>query len=250
MSLSSLPTPKDDFEIVVPEEEDAAGDNDQSEESGFVEDQSDVDRQTAEEAARRRQRELRRRSQAVQRDLPRPLDMNDSVLRPLNSDPPLTELQRAEELIKREMLVMMHHDCLETPTRAQMGGGASSKKGGTDRAIVNEQGHRAYLERHPYRQFSEEELAAAKELLQSEMSVVKAGMSHPELSLEAYTQVWEECLAQVRSLVRKHTFTFALMFLLLDYALSFRSFSYLISHATLALTWPTRKTASRVSANS
>ena len=56
----------------------------------------------------------------MQRDLPRPTDMNDSVLRPLNSDPPLTELQRAEELIKREMIVMMHHDCVETPTPAQV----------------------------------------------------------------------------------------------------------------------------------
>jgi pre-mRNA-splicing factor CDC5/CEF1 len=32
--------------------------------------------------------------------------MNDTILRPLNADPPLTELQRAEELIKREMLVL------------------------------------------------------------------------------------------------------------------------------------------------
>ena len=63
----------------------------------------------------------------------------------MNSDPPLTDLQRAEELIKREMVVMLHHDCLETPTPAQMGENSktSSKKGtGSDRAIVNEQTHR------------------------------------------------------------------------------------------------------------
>ena len=66
-----------------------------------------------------------------------------SVLRPMNSDPPLTDLQRAEELIKREMVVMLHHDCLETPTLAQMGENSkSAKKTGGDRAILNEQVHR------------------------------------------------------------------------------------------------------------
>ncbi len=121
MGLSSLPAPKNDFEIVVPETEEM--DDMQEDSSAWVEDQADIDNQTAEEFRLRREAELKRRSQAVQRDLPRPTDMNHTVLRPLNSDPPLTELQRAEELIKREMIVMMHHDCIETPTPSQMGEG-------------------------------------------------------------------------------------------------------------------------------
>ena len=44
-------------------------------------------------------------------------------------------------------------------------GGLGSGSGG-ERAIVNEQQHRAFLEKHPYQQFSEEEVADAKELLQ------------------------------------------------------------------------------------
>ena len=103
MGLSSLPVPKNDFEIVIPEAmgEDAAEDEGQA----WVEDQADIDNQTAEEYRKRREAEFKRRSQPVQRDLPRPTDMNHSVLRPLNSDPPLSDLQRAEELIKREMVV-------------------------------------------------------------------------------------------------------------------------------------------------
>ena len=97
--------------------------------------------------------------------------MNHLVLRPLNVDPPLTELQRAEELIKREMIVMMHHDCIETPTPAQMGEG--SKKKNSDRGIVNEASHRAYLDKHPYQKFDDAEIADAKELLAKEMDVVK-----------------------------------------------------------------------------
>ena len=113
--------------------------------SHWIEDQADIDNQSAEQFRLRREAELKRRSQAVQRDLPRPTDMNHSVLRPLNSDPPLTDLQKAEELIKREMIVMMHHDCIETPTAAQMGEGSKKKKSIDDRSILNEASHRQYL---------------------------------------------------------------------------------------------------------
>lgn len=37
----------------------------------------------------------------------------------------------------------------------------------------------------------------AKKLLADEMNVVKEGMAHGDLSLDAYTTVWEECLSQV-----------------------------------------------------
>lgn len=60
----------------------------------------------------------------------------------------------------------------------------------------------SYLEQHPYEKFSDEEIAHSKKLLQKEIEVVKNGMGHGELSLEAYTQVWEECLAQVNKLYR------------------------------------------------
>ncbi|TRY78786.1 hypothetical protein TCAL_11803 [Tigriopus californicus] len=202
--LSSLPQPKNDFEIVVPENEE---DTDVTEDDHtWVEDQAELDQQTEEEYRKRREQELKRRSQAVQRDLPRPLDMNETILRPLNSDPPLTALQKAEELIKREMVVMMHHDCVETPTAAQMGEGGNKKKG-LDRAIVNEQLHRGYLEKHPYQKFSDEDLVQAKALLEQEMTVVKEGMNHGDVSLEAYTQVWEECLAQVLYLPNQQRYT-------------------------------------------
>merc|ERR1711864_30571 len=39
------------------------------------------------------------------------------------------------------------------------------------------------------------------------MGVVKGGMQHGDLSLEAYTQVWEECLAQVLYLPTQQRYT-------------------------------------------
>ena len=118
MGLASLPAPKNDYEIVVPEDnEDGAEMGDDS--STMIEDQSDVDNRKIEAARQAAEAALAKRSSAVKRDLPRPVEVNHAVLRPLNSDPPLNELQKAEELIKREMILMLHHDCLETPTLAQ-----------------------------------------------------------------------------------------------------------------------------------
>ena len=48
---------------------------------------------------------------------------------------------------------------------------------------------RNYLDKHPYHKYEEEEMNAARSLLAAEMEVVKEGMGHGDLSLEAYTQV-------------------------------------------------------------
>merc|ERR1712013_721062 len=96
--------------------------------------------------------------------------------------------------------------CLETPTLAQQGAGGSKHKD-RERGIVNESVHRGYLDRHPYKEVSTEDMDAAKVLLEAEMEVVKTGMQHGDLSLDAYTQVWEECLAQVLFLPGQQRYT-------------------------------------------
>jgi len=205
LGLSTLPAPRNDYEIVVPEDNEEnveMADDDNT----FIEDQGDVDERQKEEALRARELANSKRSAAVKRDMPRPLEMNHTVLRPLHADPPLNDLQRAEEIIKREMILMLHHDCLETPTLAQQGA-VGGRKGDRERGIVNESQHRAYLDRHPYREVAKEDLEAAKQLLEAEMEVVKTGMAHGDLSLDAYTQVWEECLAQVLYLPTQQRYT-------------------------------------------
>jgi hypothetical protein len=47
----------------------------------------------------------------------------------------------------------------------------------------------------------------AKELLEKELDVVKQGMSHGDLPFDAYTQVWNECLAQVLYLPSQNRYT-------------------------------------------
>lgn len=196
MGLASLPTPKNDYEIVVPEDE--AGMDSELADRGHVEDQSDLDSHREVELERVRQEELKRRSQAVQRDLPRPVDINPTIMRPTGpNDPPLTDLQRAEELIKQEMQTMLHYDSLYSPTPLQMGITPGSKKPPPQKGAVNQAAHLAYLEQNPYAKFQMEDLQKAKELLQKEMQVVKEGMNHGDLSLESFSHVWDECYAQV-----------------------------------------------------
>ncbi|XP_076296861.1 cell division cycle protein 21 [Lasioglossum baleicum] len=190
--LSSLPTPRDDYEIVVPEEE-TRDENASAPATEIVEDQADIDARQQQELMEQRKRELSRRSQVIQRDLPRPIDVNMNILRPF-MDTSLTDLQRAEELIKREMITMMQYDSLQNPLQQTRKGASSSVA-------------QAYLEQHPYINFEEEELTSAKKLLIDEMSVVKEGMAHGELSLDSYTTVWEECLSQILYLETQKRYT-------------------------------------------
>ncbi|XP_067674317.1 cell division cycle 5-like protein [Haliotis asinina] len=206
--LAGLPAPKNDYEIVVPEDE-LQGSEETSAIDNHIEDQADIDNRTELEIQQRRLEELKLRSQSVQRDLPRPSDVNSSILRVVGpGDPPLSELQKAEELIKREMIIMLHYDAVYSPTLAQLGITPGSKKPvPSQKSIVNQAQHLAFLEQHSYDTFSEEDLHDARALMKQEMEVVKDGMGHGELSLEAFSQVWDECYSQVLFLPSQGRYT-------------------------------------------
>ncbi|KAI4476241.1 hypothetical protein M0804_013781 [Polistes exclamans] len=192
--LIALPTPRNDYEIVVPDDE-TINENTSTPANDIVEDQADIDVRQQQELLEQKKRELARRSQVIQRDLPRPVDVNMNILRPF-MDTPLTDMQRAEELIKREMITMMQYDALQNPMQQNRKSASNS--------LAQAQ---AYLEQHPYINFEEEELDAAKKLLTDEMNIVKDGMAHGDLSLDAYTTVWEECLSQILYLETQKRYT-------------------------------------------
>lgn len=207
--LAGLPAPKNDYEIVVPEQqqEEMAGQGGDGSEQHLgggtsVEDQSDVDARRVEEVQRQRAADLRRRSQVIQRslELPRPFDINTTILRPVAEMQGLNELQRAEEMIKAEMVTMLHFDALKDPIQVPLAP-ANSKK------LPTAAQHASYLQEHAYQEFAEEEMKAAQQLLEGEMATVKRGMMHGDLSLESYTQVWEECLEQVLYLPSQNRYT-------------------------------------------
>ncbi|XP_046962885.1 cell division cycle 5-like protein [Vanessa cardui] len=190
-ALQALPAPRNDYEIVVPEHEADAG-----EMAGDAppEDQADADARALREEEERQAAARALRSSALVAGAARPAEVNGSVVRGAG---PLTSLQRAEELLKAEMLTMLHYDALHDPPP-----GVDKK-----RIVQLQASHLAYLEQHPYEQFTAEELSEAKEELRKEMEVVRAGMGHGDLGIDAYTQVWEECLAQVLFLPGQNRYT-------------------------------------------
>ncbi|XP_071957167.1 cell division cycle 5-like protein [Antedon mediterranea] len=203
--LAGLPAPKNDFEIVIPENKDNALEEGKTD-PNFVPDASDVDATEQALRAEQRQREWRRQSQSVQRNLPRPSEINATILRPKDYDTPLTHMQRAEELIKEEMIVMLHRDALKQPTVNQTTAATSNRKSITG-TKMGQAAHQAYLQAHPYKEIDEQDIEMAKELLKKEMEVVKNGMGHGDLTLDTYSQVWEECNKQVLFLPSQNRYT-------------------------------------------
>ncbi|MED6290901.1 CDC5 cell division cycle 5-like protein [Characodon lateralis] len=202
--LMSLPVPKNDFEIVLPEN--AEKELEETEmESGFIEDSADIEARKQTQRDAEREKELKLRHTAVQRNLPRPTEVNESVLRPASMEP-LTDLQIAEELIKQEMITMLHHDCLHHPSANATNQLQRLKTKGPT-STSNNASHISYLETHSYKPVSTEEMHQAKTILTAEMEVVKVGMGHGDLSMEAYTQVWEECYGQVLYLAGQNRYT-------------------------------------------
>lgn len=186
--LAKLPTPKNDFEIVMPETEDEVMENDA--EADFIPDQADIDSRRESLLKAEREKQLRNRSQVIRRNLPRPQEVNNSVIRPAGtSDPPLNELQKAEELIKAEMLTMLHYDLLNDPLAA-----VDSTR---DTGAAGQAEHVAFLKDRPYEQFDADIVAKASEVLKQEMDYVKQRMGHGDMSLDTYCQVWDQCYAQV-----------------------------------------------------
>lgn len=192
---SMLPQAKNDYEIVVPDDE--QDEEIQESTTLSVEDQADLDAQRAEAEKERQRQAMLLRSQVIQRDLPRPLEINSSVLRPANEMQGLNDLQRAEELIKQEMIKMLHYDALNDPVTIA---GVSAPPQKKLQSV-------SYLESHPYHAISNTDRKIASKLLKQEMLTVKSGMAHGDLSLESYSLVWQECLSQVLYLPSQNRYT-------------------------------------------
>lgn len=172
-------------------------------------DQSELEIQQERERQEQRVEDMKEKSMSIQRGLPRPSDMNHNILRPMDMVQPLSDYQKAEEMIKEEMLLMLHHDALNDPTLNQCGVPAGSKapvKSQLKPLHVDK--HQSYLrEKRGYERFTREELSRANELLEKEVPVVKRAMGHGELSGEAFAQVWQECYAQVLYVPNSNRFT-------------------------------------------
>ncbi|KAK0242596.1 pre-mRNA splicing factor component-domain-containing protein [Armillaria nabsnona] len=106
----NLPKPENNFELMVPEDEEEVGDMDTSTLSEVDAAERDARLKRIQEDEERKA--LARRSQAVRLGLPRPANVDaDAMLRRLNS----TEGDETEQLINAELAQLLEHDSIAYP---------------------------------------------------------------------------------------------------------------------------------------
>jgi len=177
-TLASLPDPTNNFEIVLPEDNPEGDDDQEVTDKDVVKDAADIEaeRQQAEEDAEKRR--LAQRHAAVRASLPRPTLINESIVRSnLNQ---LDELQMAEEVIKREMLSMLHYDVINHPAANQMKAKSKTTADGIQPYDVT---------------ITSDEMSAARLMLEEEVKAMKEAepMTYTEDAFERdYKNAWQE----------------------------------------------------------
>ena len=91
---------------------------------------------------------------------------------------------------------MMRHDIVTHPTSRQIEALSHKKSKNSAQAVIA--ANRAALDAAPLERFTDEEMRHAREVLAKEMEYVKGRVGHGELTIQAYSKVWDECYAQVR----------------------------------------------------
>ncbi|KAK9814983.1 hypothetical protein WJX73_003873 [Symbiochloris irregularis] len=156
--LAGLPAPQYEYQIAMPEIEDEAPTDDVMEE-----DAADVAARKKAAAKAREEAALRKRSQVLQRGLPRP------AAQTMTPDPlPANAADSAEALLVAEVDALLQHEAVAYPAKKRKRG----QEGPT----------------RPWEDFSEEQLGEAKLLLHEEAMIVRAAMDHTDTSVEEYSE--------------------------------------------------------------
>lgn len=128
--FAALPAPKNDFELVVPED-DEGDEMDIVPESVAlsVEDAAERDARIAARKAEEQRKALARRTQVIKLGLPRPVEFDpSSLLYDLENAPTGTVEQELERTIAMEMVKLLEHDSIvyPVPGGSKAGGGKST----------------------------------------------------------------------------------------------------------------------------
>jgi len=178
----ALPKPKNDYELVLPEEEQERIAELVDEAGSLIEDAADRQAKMQALKAAEEQKALARRSQAIQRGLPRPVDLDEQRLRKSLDHGSTSKLEDdLERQIMDEMIQLLLHDAVVYPVAGGKvpGGGRSNLPPIEDEAI-----------------------AAAKEMVHSEManSCGFPGANAEQIKRvavlaeeELFKRTWEDC---------------------------------------------------------
>lgn len=177
--LSELPAPKNEYEIVVNEDDEETAANERSD---LELDQADIDQNLQRSIEDDLDHIKRKQTSAVQRQLPRPQEIiTNLILQAPQPGQELNELQKSDQLIKEEMLKLLQFDEYKNPTDKQL----------VVRSMKKSESKLVQLEK-----ISEHDLSKAKELLNEEVQNLKA-TSGQELDFDEYNGTWEECWSQL-----------------------------------------------------
>ncbi|CAA0828074.1 Cell division cycle 5-like protein [Striga hermonthica] len=192
--LKNLPQPKNEYQIVaqpIPEEED------EEPEEQIEEDMSDrIAREKAAEEARQ-QALLKKRSKVLQRELPRPplaaVELIRSSLVKADEDKssfvPPTLVEQADELVRKELLLLLEHDNAKYPLDEKA---TKEKKKGGKRAVNGKSQSVPLID-----EFEEDELKEANELIKDEAEFLRVTMGHENEPLESYVEAHKTCLDDI-----------------------------------------------------
>lgn len=189
--LTSLPQPKNEYQIVV---QPAPEDNEEPEEK-MEEDMSDrIAREKAEEEAKL-QALLKKRSKVLQRELPRPpagsLELiKKSLIRgdeDKSSFVPPTLIEQADEMIRKELLSLLEHDNVKYPLDEKL----EEKKKGNKRA-----GGKS-ISIPVIEEFDEDELNEADKMIKEEASLLRVAMGHENEDIDEFIEAHRTCLNDI-----------------------------------------------------
>lgn len=187
--LSSLPQPKNEYQIVMqPAPEDV-----EEPEEKIEEDMSDrIAREKAEEEARQ-QALLRKRSKVLQRELPRPPAASLELIRnsliiadgDKSSFVPPTSIEQADEMIRKELLSLLEHDNAKYPLEEKVN---KERKKGVKHA-ANGSAFVPLIE-----DFEEDEMKDADQLIKEEAWYLSVAMGHESEPLNEFVEAHRTCL--------------------------------------------------------
>ncbi|GER24864.1 cell division cycle 5 [Striga asiatica] len=200
--LKNLPQPKNEYQIVaqpIPEE-------DEEPEEQMEEDMSDrIAREKAAEEARQ-QALLKKRSKVLQRELPRPplaaVELIRSSLVKADEDKssfvPPTLVEQADELVRKELLLLLEHDNAKYPLDEKA---TKEKKKGGKRALNGKSQSVPLID-----EFEEDELKEANELIKDEAEFLRVTMGHENEPLESYVEAHKTCLDDITYFPTRSTY--------------------------------------------
>ncbi|WIA33069.1 hypothetical protein OEZ86_006225 [Tetradesmus obliquus] len=180
--LAGLPAPENEYSVALPElPEDEA-------EAAVEEDAADVKARRAREAEAARQAEERKKSQVLQRGLPRPSSIQGLPQPKAPAELAAMSLrERAEAELAAELAALVEHDNAAYPAAKEAEG--KGKKDKKRRAKDADAAGPQQMVR-PLQQFDLAELDAARALLAEETQGVVAAMGHDGVAAEEYFEAW------------------------------------------------------------